>query len=333
MKAVVLVGGLGTRLRPLTYTTPKPLLPVGHRPILELVLDNLHRAGIDVAVLSLGFQPDAFTARYPDRTCAGVRLEYAVEPEPLDTAGAIGFAARHAGIDGTFVVVNGDILTDVDIAALIARHRRVGAEGTIHLTPVDDPSAFGVVPTDADGRVLAFIEKPPRDQAPTNLVNGGTYVLEPSVLDRIPPDRKVSIERETFPAMVADGTLYGLATDDYWTDTGRPDLYLAANLAAIEGRRRTVRAAALGAGTRLDGDACVVDSVIGDGGRVGDGARVTRSVLLPGVVVGAGAVVTGSCLGAGVRIGAGARIVDCVIGDGETVADGAALTGERRPPA
>lgn len=331
MKAVVLVGGFGTRLRPLTYTTPKPLLPVGHRPILELVLENLAAAGIEEAVLSLGFNPDAFTARYPERRCAGVRLDYAVEPEPLDTAGAIGFAARHAGIDETFVVVNGDILTDLDVGRLIAAHRTRGAEGTIHLTPVEDPSGFGVVPTDLSGRVLAFIEKPPREEAPTNLINGGTYVLEPSTLTRIPSGRKVSIERETFPAMVADRVLFALATDDYWTDTGRPDLYLAANLDAVAGRRRGVAPRAIGDGARVDGR--VVDSVIGAGSTVATGARVTGSVLLPGVSVAPGADVVGSCLGVGVRVGAGACVVDSVLGDGEVVAEGAVVTAERRPPA
>jgi mannose-1-phosphate guanylyltransferase len=331
MRAVVLVGGFGTRLRPLTYTTPKPLLPVGHRPILELVLANLTRAGIDAAVLSLGFQPDAFTDRYPDRRCAGVALEYAVEPEPLDTAGAIAFAARHAGIDETFVVVNGDVLTDLDVGRLLEAHRRTGAEATIHLTPVDDPSAFGVVPTDADGRVIAFIEKPAPGEAPTNRVNGGTYVLEPSVLDRIPGGRRVSIERETFPAVVADGSLYAVGTDDYWTDTGRPDLYLAANLDALAGRRRDGRVDPLGPGCDVAGE--VVDSVVGAGSRIAARASVTGSVLLPGAVVDERAQVKGSCLGAGVRVGPGATVVDCVLGDGESVPAGAELVSERRPPA
>ena len=186
MRAVVLVGGFGTRLRPLTEVTPKPLLPVGHRPILEHVVTTLRAGGIDDVVLSLGFRPDAFTDAYPDGTCAGVPLHYAVEPEPLDTAGAIAFAAREAGIDETFVVVNGDVLTDLDVSRLVQVHREHGAEGTIHLTPVDDPSAFGVVEPDEDGRVLRFVEKPPPGTAPTNLINAGTYVLEPSVLARIP---------------------------------------------------------------------------------------------------------------------------------------------------
>ena len=166
MRAVVLVGGEGTRLRPLTLTAPKQMLPIVEQPMIERVIGHLAEHGIDEAVLSLGYRPDAFINAYPDGTIAGVRLSYAVEPTPLDTAGAIRFAARHAGIDDTFVVVNGDVLTDADTSALVAFHRRRGAEATISLTPVDDPSAFGVVPTDGEGRVTAFIEKPPRDEAP-----------------------------------------------------------------------------------------------------------------------------------------------------------------------
>ena len=196
---MVLVGGEGTRLRPLTLTTPKQMLPVGGRPMIERVLGHLARHGIDEVVLSLGYRPDAFLDAYPDGRCAGVELIYAVEATPLDTAGAIRFAARFAGIDETFVVVNGDVLTGARRDGLVAFHRERGAEATMALTPVEDPSAFGVVPTDEEGRVMAFIEKPPPGEAPTNLINAGTYVLEPSVLARIPEGRRVSIERETFP--------------------------------------------------------------------------------------------------------------------------------------
>ena len=276
MRAVVLVGGFGTRLRPLTLTTPKPLLPVGHRPILELVLSNLARGGVTEAVLSLGFKPDAFEAAFPGGSCAGVRLVYAVEPEPLDTAGAIRFAAAEAGIDERVIVVNGDVLTDLDVGALVAFHDAAGAEGTIHLTPVEDPSAFGVVPTDGDGRVEAFVEKPPPGEAPTNLINAGTYVLEPSVLGRIPAGRRVSIERETFPAMVADGGLFAMATDDYWLDAGRPDLYRQANLDVIAGRRRHIRGEALAATAEVDPSAEVRNSVVGDRRR-GRGRRRRRA--------------------------------------------------------
>jgi mannose-1-phosphate guanylyltransferase len=332
MKAVVLVGGFGTRLRPLTYTTPKPLLPVGHQTILEHVLHNLARGGVTDAVLSLGFKPDGFLSAYPDGTCAGVCLHYAVESEPLDTAGAIRFAAVTAGFTAeTFVALNGDVLTDLDVGALVAFHRERGAEGTLHLIEVEDPSAFGVVSTGADGRVEAFIEKPPRESAPTNRINAGTYVLEPSVLNRIPDGRRVSIERETFPAMVADGTLYGYATDDYWLDTGRPDQYLRANLDLLDGIRRRPPIDPLGPGALVAAGADVTRTVVGDGGRVASGAVVTGSVLLPGAAVSQDAVVDGSILGRGVTVGAGARLTGVVVGDGEQIAAGAVLEGVRVP--
>jgi mannose-1-phosphate guanylyltransferase len=332
MRAVVLVGGFGTRLQPLTFTTPKSLLLVGHQSILEHVLHNLARGGVTDAVLSLGFKPDGFLSAYPDGTCAGVRLHYAVESEPLDTAGAMRFAAVTAGFTGeTFVALNGDVLTDLDVGALVAFHRERGAEGTLHLIEVEDPSAFGVVPTTAEGRVEAFIEKPPRETAPSNRINAGTYVLEPSVLDRIPDGRRVSIERETFPAMVADGTLYGYVTSDYWLDAGRPDQYLQANLDLLDGARRGAQIDPLGPGATVDPGASVSTSVVGAGVRVGAGATIADSVLLPGVVVADGALVRGSILGRGVVVGGGARLTGTVIGDGERIADGAVLDQVRVP--
>jgi mannose-1-phosphate guanylyltransferase len=333
MRAVVLVGGLGTRLRPLTLTTPKPLLPVAHRPIVEHVLANLARGGVTEAVLSLGFRPDAFVSAYPGGECAGVHLHYAVEDEPLDTAGAIRFAAMLAGYASeTVVVVNGDVLTDLDIDTLVARHASTGAEATIHLTPVDDPSAFGVVPTDGDGRVLAFIEKPPAGEAPTNLVNAGTYVLEPDVLERIPADRPVSVERATFPAMVAEGRLFAVATDDYWLDAGRPDEYLRANLDLIAGVRAIPAPEGVGPGAEVAADAEVTRAVVGAGSRVGAGATVRESVLLPGVVVEAGAVVERSILGAGVVVGAGAVLTGAVVGDGQRIGPATRLQRGQRVP-
>ena len=237
MKAVVLVGGEGTRLRPLTYTTPKQLLPVVEIPMLERVLGHLAAHGIDEAVLSLGYRPEAFIERYPDGVAAGVRVSYAVEPEPLDTAGAIGFAARHAGIRETFIFVNGDVLTDGDVSALIAFHSASSALATIYLSPVEDPSRFGVVPTDEDGRVIAFVEKPPPGEAPTNLINAGIYVMEPEVLDRIPHGRRVSVERETFPALASEGSLFATSDGAYWIDTGTPEAYLRAQRDLLTGRR------------------------------------------------------------------------------------------------
>ena len=355
MKAIVHVGGEGTRLRPLTLTTPKPLLPVAEVTMIERVLHHLAGHGVDEAVLSMGYRPDAFVVAFPEDRAAGVRLRYAVEPEPLDTAGAIRFAAEQAGLDEPFLVVNGDVLTDMDVSALIAFHQASGAIGTVSLTPVEDPSAFGVVPTDDAGRVLAFIEKPPVDEAPTNLINAGTYVLQPEVLDLVPPGRRVSVEREVFPQLAAEGSLYAMASDAYWLDTGTPEAYLRASADLLAGRRPGP--VAPGAAERepgvwviggpvidgevtapsLVGDAAfiaagarVAGSVIGGGARVGRDAMVRDSVVLPGAVVGPGAVVDRSIIGEAAAVQEGARVeAVSVVGGGAVVASGSVLEGAR----
>ena len=272
MRAVVLVGGFGTRLRPLTTTIPKQMLPIVDRPMIERVLAKLAQHGVDDAILSLGYRPDAFIEAYPDDVCAGVRLHYAVEGEPLDTAGAVRFAADEGGIDSTFIVVNGDVLTDLDITALWNLHRERKAEGTIALTPVDDPSRYGVVSTDDRGQVEAFVEKPPAGEAPSKWINAGTYVLEPSVLERIPGGRKVSIERETFPAMVTDNTLFAMQSDAYWVDAGTPATYLQVQLDLIDGLRGTTERA-IASTAAVDSESFVERSVVMDGARIGPGAR------------------------------------------------------------
>ena len=329
MRAVVLVGGFGTRLRPLTFTTPKPMLPVGHRPIIENLVMMLAAAGIEEVVLALGFKPEPFRRAFPDGTCAGVRLHYAVEPEPLDTGGAIRFAAEDAGIDDTFVVVNGDVLTDLDVASLIDFHRERSAEATIHLTPVDDPSAYGVVELDARGRVSRFVEKPAPGTAPSNLINAGTYVFEPSVLARIPTGRKVSIERETFPELVQAGTLFAMSTDDYWIDTGRPATYRQANFDVLDGVRSTLRCAGIAPDAKVAMSANLTHSLVAAGAVVDSDVALHDSIILPGAVIGAGASVT-RCVVMG-RVGDRAVLDDCVIGADGSVEPGAHLTGALVP--
>jgi len=329
VKAIVLVGGEGTRLRPLTLSTPKQMLPIVEQPMIERVLGHLAAHGIEEAVLSLGYLPGAFIKAYPDGVAAGVRISYAVEPEPLDTAGAVRFAAAQAGVEETFIVVNGDVLTDMDLTALVAFHREHEAEGTLSLHPVTDPSAFGVVPTDAEGRVTAFVEKPPRDEAPTNLINAGTYVLEPSFLGRVPEGRRVSVERETFPGMVRDRSLFALADEAYWLDTGTPADYLQAHRDLVEGRRGEPP---ISGARRLMGTVWVIGSpaiagetagasLVADGATVAEGARVESSVIGPGCVVEAAARVTGSVLLAGARVAAGSSVAGSVLGCGVTVGE------------
>jgi len=299
MHAVVLVGGFGTRLRPLTNSLPKPLLPLGQRTILEWLLVHLARGGVTDAVLALGFKPEPFMQAYPDARCAGVRLSYAIEDSPLDTAGAIGFAARSAGLHErgeTFVVANGDIVTDLSVGDLVAAHRANvshGARATIHLTPVADPSQYGVVEFEEVGRVRGFREKPAPGTTTSRHVNAGTYVFEPDVLDIMPGDAPLSVERVTFPALVERGALFAHPTDDYWLDAGRPESYLRANLDLV-GYRRRDRDTAVHASATVAGDATVRESVVGARAVIEPGASVVGSVIFPGARVGAGARVSGS---------------------------------------
>jgi mannose-1-phosphate guanylyltransferase len=354
VKAVILVGGMGTRLRPLTLTTPKQMLLVTEVTMIERVLRHLSEHGVDEATLSMGYRPDPFLTAFPSHRCAGVALRYAVEPTPLDTAGAIRFAALHGEVDDTFLVVNGDVLTDLDVSDLVAFHRERKAKATIHVTPVADPRAFGVVPLDEAGRVQAFIEKPANP--PTNLINAGTYVVEPDVVHRIAGHRRVSIERETFPAMVEEGSLFALASDAYWVDAGTPATYLRAQLDLLSGRRNGLPAPGAtesepGVWTiggpvvsgqvvprSLIGDAAFVGkeshvegSVVSAGARV-EGARVVDSVLLQGAVARAGSVVEGSIVGAGAVVGAGAEVTGLsVVGEGVELDGSARLVAARVP--
>ncbi len=327
MDAVVLVGGFGTRLRPLTLTRPKQMLPLVDRPMIEHVVGRLGAQGVARAVLSLGYRPDAFEAAYPRGRCAGVELFYAVEPEPLDTAGAIAFAARTAGVRDAFVAVNGDVISDFPLADLLGAHRSQGAAATIALTPVDDPSRYGVVRCGPDGRVQAFVEKPPAGRSPSKWINAGMYVLDPSVLDLVPEHRPSSIERETFPALVQRGVLHAVARDGFWIDAGTPAAYLEAQLALSGGGWIHPQA-------QIDRRAEVRGSVVMQGAVVGPGASVVGSALLPGARVGAGAAVERSMVGFRAEVGADARLCDfSVVGDDSKIPAAAALSNERVPGA
>jgi mannose-1-phosphate guanylyltransferase len=358
MEALILVGGEGTRLRPLTYEIPKPMLPIVEGPIIARIVEWLARFGVTKAVLSLGYRPDAFLSAFPDGHIAGVELAYAVEPQPLDTGGAIRFAAERAGLGSeAIIVINGDVLTDLNLDELIEFHHHTAAEATIALTPVEDPSAFGVVPTTSAGRVLAFIEKPPIDQAPTNLINAGTYILEPAVLAAIDAGRRVSIEREVFPSLVEKGVLYAHASDAYWLDTGTPDRFLQAQFDVLEGRRpeviippsretqpgvriaqsATIEGSCTGnsfvaGGAYLHARATAHDAVIGADVVVGAGATIDRSVVLAGARIAPGARVSGSIIGPNAVIGERSIVEGLsVIGVGAMVPDDAHLTNARLP--
>ena len=316
MKALLLAGGFGTRLRPLTLTRPKPLLPVLNRAHIAHVFDLLQRHGVDEAVLLTSYMASTFDYLVDETRARGTRLEVSQEREPLGTAGALKHAQSFAG-DDTFLVFNGDVLTDADIGALVDFHRERDAEATILLTPVEDPSIYGVVPTHPDGRVTAFVEKPPPGTAPTKLINAGVYVLEPSVLERIPAGEAWSMERATFPELVDEGArLFALASDAYWIDIGTPEKYLQVNLDALRGR---VRLEPGDAAPRVDPRARVSCSCLGPGVTVEPKAVVEDSVLLPGVTVGEGAAVRRSVLGEGVKVAPGAAVEGRTLGDNDVV--------------
>ncbi len=326
MKALILAGGFGTRLRPLTFSRPKHLLPIANKPHIEHVLELLHRHGVNEAVLLTSYLSEAFEKTIEGAKARGFTMHVTHEEEPLGTAGAIKNAEEFAR-DETFLCFNGDVLTDIDLGELIACHRDRAALATIYLTPVEDPSAFGVVPTDESGKVTGFIEKPPREEAPTNLINAGIYVLEPAVLDRIPAGEVWSSEHQLFPALVAeDAGLFASLLEGYWKDIGTPGNLLGANLDALSGAYRTEaieapgpRASLIADGAELEEGAQVITSCIGADCYVAEGAIIKRSVLLPGVRVASGARVSASILGEGVAVAEGAELEDETIADGELV--------------
>ena len=251
----------------------------------------------------------------------------------VNTAGAVRFAAAKAGLgdgDDAFLVLNGDVLTDLDVGDVVAHHRAAGTEGTLALTEVDDPSQYGVVPTDQDGKVLGFVEKPEAATAPTRWINAGTYVLEPTVLACIPENRPVSIEREVFPAMAVEGRLHAVASEAYWIDTGTPEAYIRAQLDLVDGTRGDL--AAVHPEARVHPDARIDRSVVMSGAAVGEGACLCGAVVMEGGSVGASATVDHSVVGPGAQVGPGASLrALTIIGEGQNVSDGRCLSGARIP--
>ncbi|MGH2957667.1 MAG: sugar phosphate nucleotidyltransferase [Solirubrobacterales bacterium] len=335
MQALILAGGEGTRLRPLTYAVPKPVLPLAGRPHVAYVIDWLRGHGVDDVVISCGFLAEGIREALT-RLEPGVRIRFAEEPDARGTAGAIRFA--EGLLDDRFLVLNGDCLCDLDLSALIERHESAGARASIALYPVEDPSAYGLVRRSDDGEITEFLEKPDPDEIDTDEINAGAYVLERSVLELIPPDREVSIEREVFPRLVGSG-LYGVRLEGYWIDIGTPERYLRANWDILECRVDTVTAGRLDErGLRVEDGAEASEgaieppALIEAGARVADGARIgPRAVLGPGCVIGGDATVRGSVLLAGCRVGERARVQDAILAArvevvaGATVEPGAVL--------
>jgi mannose-1-phosphate guanylyltransferase len=325
VQAIVLVGGEGTRLRPLTESTPKPALTLVDRPFLAYMIEWLAGHGVEEVVLACGFLPDVLReALVGEESRAGVAIRYVTEPEPLGTAGAIRYAADQMGdgLDETFLALNGDVLTDLDLTALLDAHRQWDARGSIALHRVDDSAAFGLVRRGERGEVLEFVEK--TGEAIAGEINAGMYVLERSVLDLIPPAENVSIERDVFPRLAGEG-LYGLVLDGYWQDIGTPERYLDASWDILEGRVKT-RVEPSGKGLFVAADADVAAdatigprAVIGPGCRIGAGTEVKDSVLLAGCTLGEGARVHGSILAPGVAVSAGATVEGAVAAANERV--------------
>ena len=346
MKAILLVGGFGTRLRPLTLHTPKAIVPIFDRPFLHYQLDLLEQLPeIDEVILSLNYQPDAIERVAGDRRDGGPRIRYLVEPRPLGTGGAVKFAEPY--LDDTVVVLNGDILTGIDLRAVVDLHRSRAARATIVLTPVDNPSAYGLVETDAAGNVHAFREKPDPDEITCDTINAGIYVLEPDTFDRIPPGTKYSIERRYFPSLVERGeTFVAYVERGYWIDIGTtakymqvhrdimggrcaahpfagrtPDEPLVDPTAAVDSGAHVEAPCFIGAGARVAAGAAIMgDSVVGASAAVAEDAVVDGAILWPNSVVGAGATVRGAIVGRGARVEANAAVgPGSVLGDNSVV--------------
>ncbi|MSQ41449.1 MAG: NDP-sugar synthase [Dehalococcoidia bacterium] len=352
MRAIVLVGGEGTRLRPLTLRTPKPLAPMLNRPLLEHLLRHLGLHGIRSITLALttGRSSDAVRDAFGDGAALGLALDYAYEQTPLGSGGAIANAAADWGEPREpFLVCNGDLVTDLDVTALVASHRARGAELTISLYKVPDPSRFGVVRLDATGRITRFVEKPPAGTEPSNLINAGTWLFEPGLLRELPPGRYQRVEEGLFPVLAGSGRgIYGFTHYGVWTDVGTPEAYRAVNLELLGGsipaclpagwpRSGVMTAGAhVEAGTHVSAPALIgAGSVVRAGATLGGPvvlgerctieaqASVTTSVLWDGVTVGRGAVVRDCVLASGVVIGADATVEDVVLGHDARVPAGA----------
>jgi mannose-1-phosphate guanylyltransferase len=342
MQALILAGGEGTRLRPLTSTIPKPVVPLANQPFISFMIEWLRRHGVDQVILSCGFLAEGVRQVLGDGEKMGIPIRYVEEPTPLGTGGAL----RYAGdlLEDRFLMLNGDVLADFDLSALLAQHEQTGALATIALYPVEDPSMYGLVRIDEDRTVSEFMEKPSPEQVTTNLINAGAYVLERSILDDMaPPGTNISIEREVFPKLVRHG-LYGFISEGYWLDIGTPDRYLQATFDILEGtvetdlgrrledgrhvladgataRGRVIAPALVGAESTVAAGAIVGGRVaLGPGVSVDTGAHIENSVVLAGASIGAHTRISGSIVGPRVQIGE-----HCHLEDGVVLGEGVAL--------
>jgi mannose-1-phosphate guanylyltransferase len=325
MQALILAGGEGTRLRPLTSTVPKPVVPLVDRPFIRFMLDWLRSHGVEDVVMSCGHLASGVRNVLGDGSAFGIRLRYVEEPRPLGTGGALKYA--ESLLDERFLMLNGDVLTDIDLTAQMAQHERTGATATLALTPVEDPTAYGLVRTREDGEVTEFVEKPAPDQIDTRNISAGAYVLERRVLELLAADEPASIERDVFPRLVGKG-LYGCVSDAYWLDIGTPERYLEGTFDILEGSVASAVRERMG-----DGYLCVEDGVenagriipsalVETGCRIAAGARIGgRVVLERGVTVGEGTTIERAVVMQGAEIGAGCTLSGCIVAGGVRIGD------------
>jgi mannose-1-phosphate guanylyltransferase len=331
MQAVILVGGEGTRLRPLTSTVPKPVVPLVDRPFISFMLEWLKAHGVDDVIMSCGFLATSVRNVLGDGSGLGIRLRFVEEPDPRGTAGALKYA--ESLLDERFLMLNGDVLTDIDLSAQLAQHEATGATATLALVPVADPTNYGLVHVNDDRSVRDFLEKPSPDAIDTNLISAGAYVLERSILDLVPAERNVSIEREIWPRLVDNG-LYAFTSESYWLDIGTPDRYLQGTFDIIEGNVKTAVTERLGDGWLAIDESAEVEgrvvppAVIERGAKIAPGAHVGSLVVLGAdVSVADGATIERSVILGGTTIGEGCTLRDCIVAGGCEIGANTQITG------
>jgi mannose-1-phosphate guanylyltransferase len=327
-EAVLLVGGQGTRLRPLTVNTPKPMLPVAGVPFTVHQITRARDAGVHRIVLATSYRAEVF-ADFIEGADLGIDVVIATEDEPLGTGGAIRHALAHleSGPDDPVLIFNGDVLSGLDIASMVDAHTSSDSDVTLYLTPVDDPRAYGLVPIDADGRVQAFLEKPSTpEELVTDLINAGCYVFKRSIIEQIPDGRVVSVERETFPELLTSGAqVRGVVDRGYWLDLGTPLAFVQGSSDLVLGRAPSPAVRQTGEALVLEGAQVAESASLRGGSSVGRNSVIAQDALIDGsvvfddVVIGAGSVVVGSIIGAGARIGEGCDLRGVVVGDGAVI--------------
>jgi mannose-1-phosphate guanylyltransferase len=326
MQALILAGGEGTRLRPLTSTVPKPVVPLVDRPFIRFMLDWLRSHGVNDVVMSCGHLASGVRNVLGDGSAFGIRLRYVEEPRPLGTGGALKYA--ESLLDDRFLMLNGDVLTDMDLTAQMALHEQTGATATLALTPVEDPSAYGLVRTRAGGEVTEFVEKPAPDQIDTHNISAGAYVLERAVLELLEAEQPASIERDVFPRLVGEG-LYGYVSDGYWLDIGTPERYLEGTFDILEGTVASGVQERMGdtylcveEGVENAGGRIIPSALVESGCRIGEGARIGgRVVLERGVTIGEQTTIERAVVMQGAEIGSHCTLSGCIVGGGVRVGD------------